>query len=151
MHLRTRLVLTSLLGVALLLGASLATTSAQTPPTRVIKISMVSFKYDPSVLTMNVGDRVTLQITNDDKDHPGRAHSVGSPFWETVDYTVTGDAKQGVAKDGWKYILVDEGKTAQVTFVPKTQGQFNFLCEQYNHASLGQVGSFVVWPAGYKP
>ncbi|HLJ58115.1 MAG TPA: hypothetical protein VKZ50_00100 [bacterium] len=147
---RTRVVMASLLGGALLFGASLVT-SAQTPPTRVIKVSMVSFKYDPSVITMNVGERVTLQITNDDKDHPGRAHSIGSQFWSTVDYTVSGDAKEGIAKDGWKYILVDQGKTAQVTFVPKSQVQVNFLCEQYNHASLGQVGTFVVWPAGYKP
>ena len=145
-----RLVIASLLGGALLLGASLVT-SAQTPPTRVIKVSMVSFKYDPSVITMHVGERVTLQITNDDKDHPGRAHSIGSQFWSAVDYTVSGDAKEGVSKDGWKYILIDDGKTAQVTFVPKSPGQVNFLCEQYNHASLGQVGTFIVWPAGYKP
>jgi plastocyanin len=150
MSLKMRFVMASLLAAALLLGASLVT-SAQTPPTRVIKVSMVSFKYDPSVITMNVGERVTLQITNDDKDHPGRAHSIGSQFWSTVDYTLSGDAKEGVAKDGWKYILVDQGKTAQVTFVPKSQTQVNFLCEQYNHASLGQVGTFIVWPAGYKP
>ncbi|HYM69995.1 MAG TPA: cupredoxin domain-containing protein [bacterium] len=147
---RMRWTTASLLAVALLLGGSLVT-SAQTPPTRVIKVSMASFKYDPSVITMHVGDRITLQITNDDKDHPGRAHSIGSQFWSTVDYAIAGDAKEGVAKDGWKYILVDEGKTAQVTFVPKAQAQVNFLCEQFNHASLGQVGTFIVWPAGYKP
>ncbi len=139
-----------LLATALLFGTQW-TTSAQTPPARVIKVSMTSFKYDPGVLTMNVGDKVTLDITNDDKTHPGRAHSVASPMFSAVDLTVTGDAKQGVAKDGWKYVLVDEGKEAQVSFVPKDAGQFNFLCEQYNHASLGQVGTFVVWPAGYKP
>jgi plastocyanin len=137
--------------MVLLLGASLMT-SAQTEPTRTIKVSMVSFKYEPSVITMNVGDRVTLRITNDDKAHPGRAHSIASPFFQSLDYIVTGDAQQGVAKgDGWKYIVIDEGQTAEVTFVPHTPGQFNFLCEQYNHASLGQVGAFVVWPAGYKP
>jgi len=150
MCVRRRWVSASLLAVSLMFGASLVT-SAQTPATRVIKVSMVSFKYDPSVITMNVGDRVTLQTTNDDKDHPGRAHSIGSQFWSTVDYTVSGDAKEGVSKDGWKYILIDDGKTAQVTFVPKSTGQVNFLCEQYNHASLGQVGTFVVRPAGYKP
>jgi len=139
------------LGMVLLLGTRLMT-SAQTPPTRAIKVSMVSYKYDPSVITMNVGDRVTLQITNDDKTHPGRAHSIASPFFQSLNYTVTGDAQQGVAKgDGWKYILIDNGQTVEVTFVPQTPGQFNFLCEQYNHASLGQVGAFVVWPAGYKP
>jgi plastocyanin len=148
---KTRLMVTTFLAVALLLGASLMT-SAQTPLTRTIKVSMVSFKYDPGVITMNVGDRITLQITNDDKAHPGRAHSVASPFFQSLNYTVTGDAQQGVAKgDGWKYVLIDNGKTAEVTFVPQTPGQFNFLCEQYNHASLGQVGTFIVWPAGYKP
>jgi len=147
----SRLLVVVFSGMVLLLGASLMT-SAQTAPTRTIKVSMVSFRYEPSVITMNVGDRVSLQITNDDKAHPGRAHSFASPFFQSLDYTVTGEAQQGVAKgDGWKYILIDDGKTAEVTFVPQTPGQFNFLCEQYNHASLGQVGAFVVWPAGYKP
>jgi len=151
MRVNPRLPAVIFLAMILLLGASLMT-SAQTAPTRTIKVSMVSFKYDPSVITMNVGERVTLQITNDDKAHPGRAHSIASPFFQSLDYTVTGDAQQGVAKgDGWKYILIDDGQTAEVTFVPRAPGQFNFLCEQYNHASLGQVGAFVIWPAGYKP
>ena len=151
MCVKTRLMLASLLMAALLIGSSLVT-SAQTALTRTIKISMVSYKYDPSIITMNVGDRVTLQVTNDDKAHPGRAHSIASPFFQSLDYTVSGDAQQGVAKgDGWKYVIIDEGKTAEVTFVPRTPGQFNFLCEQYNHSSLGQVGTFIVWPAGYKP
>lgn len=148
---KTRLTVGVCLGLALLLGTGLMT-SAQTAPTRIIKISTVSFKFDPSVITMNVGDRVTLQVTNNDKDHPGRAHSIASPFFQSLNYTVSGEAQQGVAKaDGWKYILIDNGKTAEITFVPQTPGQFNFLCEQYNHASLGQVGAFIVWPAGYKP
>ncbi|HEV2281266.1 MAG TPA: cupredoxin domain-containing protein [bacterium] len=141
----------TVLAATLLTGSSFVT-SAQTPPARTINISMVSFKYDPSVVTMNVGDRITLRVTNDDKTHPGRVHSIASPFFQSLNYTVTGDAQQGVAKgDGWKYVLVDNGKTADVTFVPQTPGQFNFLCEQYNHASLGQVGTFIVWPAGYRP
>ncbi|HKX17747.1 MAG TPA: cupredoxin domain-containing protein [bacterium] len=148
---KTRVSVAIVVAVALLFGTSLMTL-AQTPPTRVIKVSMVSYKYDPSIITMNVGDRVTLQVTNADKDHPGRAHSIASPFFQSLNYTVSGDAQQGVAKgDGWKYIVVDYGKTAEVTFVPETPGQFNFLCEQYNHSSLGQVGTFIVWPAGYKP
>ena len=147
----TRLTLASLLVAALLLGSGFVT-SAQTAPTRIIKISMVSFKYDPSVVTMHVGERVTLVVSNDDKDNPGRAHSIASPFFQSLNYTVTGDGQQGVAKgDGWKYVLVDNGKTAQVTFVPTAPGQFDFVCEQYNHASRGQVGTFIVWPAGYNP
>lgn len=134
-----------------MLGTSVMT-SAQTAPTRIIRVSMVSYKYDPSVITMNVGDQVTLQVANDDLAHPGRAHSIASPFFQNLSYNVIGDAQQGVAKgDGWKYVLVDNGKTAEVTFVPQTPGQFNFVCEQYNHASLGQVGTFIVWPKGYKP
>jgi plastocyanin len=148
---KIRLTVAAFLGVAVLLGAGVMT-SAQTAPARIIKVSMVSFKYDPSIITMNVGERVTLQVTNADKANPGRAHSIASPFFENLNYTVGGDAQQGVAKgDGWKYVLIDNGKTADVTFVPQTPGQYNFLCEQFNHASRGQVGTFIVWPAGYKP
>ena len=151
MRVNPRFMVATFLAMALLFGASLMT-SAQTAPARTIKVSMVSYKYDPSVITMNVGDHITLQVTNDDKAHPGRTHSIASPFFQSLNYTVTGAAEQGVAKgDGWKYVLIDNGKTAEVTFVPQTPGQFNFLCEQYNHASLGQVGTFIVWPAGYRP
>ena len=148
---KTRLAVATFLAVVVLLGVSLVT-SAQTAPARTITVTMVSYKYTPSVITMNVGDRVTLRVSNEDKEHPGRAHSIASPFFQNLNYAVTGEAQQGVAKsDGWKYVIVDEGKTAELTFVPQTPGQFNFLCEQYNHASLGQVGTFVVWPAGYRP
>ena len=146
----TRWGVASLVVGTVLAGISLATSSAQTPPTRTINVSIVSYKFDPSLITMNAGDRITIQLSNDDPDK--RAHSMASAFFSTVDYTVTGNAKQGVAKDGWKYILLDAGEKAAVSFVvPANPGQVTFICEQYNHAARGQVGTFVIWPAGYKP
>ena len=39
--------------------------------------------------------------------------------------------------------------SAEITFVAKGRGQYGLVCNLYNHASRGQTGAFVVWPAGY--
>jgi len=135
----------------LLAGILLCTTSVgySAQPARVIRITMVSYKFDPSIVTFNAGDRVTLQLENTDPQ--GRGHSIASPYFSTVDYTVTGDAKQVVAPDGWKTIILDPGKKAEVTFLAQGKGQFTFVCEARGHAANGQTGQFIVWPAGYRP
>ncbi len=131
-----------------LLAALDGTAPAQ--PVRVIKVSMESYKFTPSVLTVNAGQRVVIQLTNVDPK-PDYAHTFASQYLSTVDYTITGTAKQGVTKDGVKYVLVEPGKTAEISFVPSGHGQWTFFCSSYNHASKGQTGALVVWPAGYTP
>lgn len=87
-------------------------------------------------------------LPNVDKN-AGRAHSFTSQYLGSVDYTVTGKAKQRVTKDGDKYVVVEQGDTAQISVVPSGRGQWTFYCSLYNHASRGQTGALVVWPAGY--
>lgn len=124
--------------------------TAPAQPVHLIKVSMDSFKFTPSVLTFNAGQRVVIQLTNVDPK-PDYAHSFTSQYLSSVDYTVTGTAKQGVTKEGVKYVLVEPGKTAEISFVPSGHGQWTFYCSLYNHASKGQTGALVVWPAGYTP
>ncbi len=123
---------------------------APAQPVHLIKVTMDSFNFTPNVLTFNAGQRVVIELTNVDKK-AGRAHSFTSQYLGSVDYTVTGKAKQGVTKDGDKYVIVEQGDTAQISFVPSARGQWTFYCSLYNHASLGQTGALVVWPAGYTP
>lgn len=137
-----------LLGCALLFALN---APAPAQPVHLIKVAMDSYSYTPSVLTFNAGQHVVIELTNVDKQHPGRAHSFTSQYLGSVDYTVTGKAKQGVTKDGDKYVIVEDGDTAQISFVPSGRGQWTFYCSLYNHASLGQTGALVVWPAGYNP
>ena len=142
-----RAMLAGLLAVALLLGVGAA---APAQPVQLIKVSMDSFKYTPNVLTVNAGQRVVVQLANVDAK-PDYAHTFASQYLSTVDYTVTGKARQGVTKDGVKYVLVEPGNTAEISFVPAARGQWSFYCSAYNHASKGQTGALVVWPPGYNP
>ncbi|HLW59519.1 MAG TPA: cupredoxin domain-containing protein [bacterium] len=114
----------------------------------VIKIALSSYKFDPNLFFVNEGETVVLQLENID---PERPHSFDSPYLSTVDFSVSGQAKQGVTKDGTKYVELEPGQKGELTFVAKGRGQYGFICALYNHASRGQTGAFVVWPAGYHP
>jgi uncharacterized cupredoxin-like copper-binding protein len=145
MTVRLRISMMGLLVVALLFGLSTAS-PAQT--TRVIHVTLNSFKFDPNLFFVNEGDTVVLQLENIDEKRP---HAFNSPYLSQVDFTVAGQYKQGEAKDGTKYVQLEPGQKAELTFVAKGRGQYGFVCSLYNHASQGQTGVFVVWPAGYHP
>jgi uncharacterized cupredoxin-like copper-binding protein len=134
------------LALTLLLGVGAA---APAQPVQTIKLSMVSFKFTPEIVILHEGQRVVLQLSNDDTQ--SRAHSIASLFWNTVSYTVAGPAKQGVTPDGIKYVVLDPGQTAEVTFVPAGRGQWSTFCSVFNHAARGETGAIIVWPAGYRP
>ncbi len=135
------------IGLAALLIFGMSTVSPA-EPVRVIKVSMVSFKFTPDILAFNEGDRVVLHLENIDEKRP---HSIASPYFSTVDLTLRGDVKQAVSKDGWKYVMLEPGTKGEVEFVAHGRGQFTFICTLFTHASQGQTGAFVVWPAGYNP
>ncbi len=139
-----RVMVASALAFVLLLGLG---ASAPAQPVQTIKMSMVSFKFIPEIVILHEGQRVVVQLSNDDPQP--RAHSVASVFWNTVSYTVTGPAKQGVTPDGSKYILLDAGQKAEITFVPAGRGQWSTFCSVFNHAARGETGAIIVWPAGY--
>ena len=113
---------------------------------REIHMTATSFKFEPNIFSVNEGDTVVLQLENIDKQRP---HAFNSPYLSQVDFTVTGQGKQDVTKDGSKYIRLEPGEKAEITFVAKGRGQYGFLCNLFTHASNGQTGAFIVWPAGY--
>ncbi len=140
---RVRISAATLVVVVLFFGLSIGS-PAQTR--RVIHIAMSSYKFEPNLFFVNEGDTVVLQLENVD---PRRPHNFDSPYLSSVDFTVTGQFKQDVAKNGTKYVLVEPGQKAEMTFVAKGRGQYGFVCSVFNHASQGETGAFVVWPAGY--
>jgi len=142
---RIRGILVLALAVGLLLGQG---TVSPAQPVQVIKVSLVSFKFTPNLFTLHDGERVVLQLQNDDEK---RAHGIASPYFSTVGLTVRGDAKQDVTRDGWKSVVLEPGRKAEVEFVAQGRGQWPFICPVFNHASQGQTGALVVWPAGYNP
>jgi heme/copper-type cytochrome/quinol oxidase subunit 2 len=77
---------------------------ASTPVERVIKIDASRFEYNPSVLHVNPGDRVTIELTATDVVH-------------------------GLAIDGYNLqTTADPGQTATLSFTADKVGSFRYHC-----------------------
>ncbi len=113
---------------------------------RVIKISLSSWKFEPNILTFNEGDTVVLQLANIDTQRP---HNISSKYFDSVNFTVRGDAAQGTAPDGRERLQLEPGKTAEIEFVATGRGQVSFICTVFDHATRGMTGAMIIWPPGY--
>ena len=96
--------------VAVLALAALAVTLAPTlrqpeaPVERILRLEARSFEYSPSVLTVNRGDRVTLEL-------------------------VALDVVHGAHIDGYGLdVTADPGQTSRLTFVADRAGAFTIRC-----------------------
>jgi heme/copper-type cytochrome/quinol oxidase subunit 2 len=75
-----------------------------TPTERTFHIEASRFEYNPAVLTVNPGDRVTIELSATDVAH-------------------------GLSIDGYNLATTaDPGQTARLTFVADRQGSFRFRC-----------------------
>lgn len=78
--------------------------AATAPTERVIHIDASRFAYSPSILSVNPGDRVTIELAATDVVH-------------------------GLSIDGYNLaVTADPGQTAHLTFVADRQGTFRFRC-----------------------
>lgn len=74
------------------------------PVERVFRIEASRFAYTPSILKVNPGDRVTLELVSSDVVH-------------------------GLAVDGYGLqMTADPGQTSRLTFVANRSGTFRFRC-----------------------
>ncbi|OLD36718.1 MAG: hypothetical protein AUI83_25600 [Armatimonadetes bacterium 13_1_40CM_3_65_7] len=109
---------------ALLFGVG-AASPATAKTARVINIAMSSYKFEPNLFFVNEGDTVVLQLENIDKQRP---HAFNSPYLSQVNFTVSGQFVQGVTPDGTKYVRLEPGQKAEITFVAQGRGQYGFIC-----------------------
>jgi cytochrome c oxidase subunit II len=74
------------------------------PTERVFRVEASRFAYSPSILNVNQGDRVTLELVSTDVVH-------------------------GLAVDGYGLAMTaDPGQTARLTFTADRSGSFRFRC-----------------------
>lgn len=74
------------------------------PAERVFRVSAAQFAYNPSVLRVNPGDRVTIEL-------------------------VATDVVHGLAVDGYRAeMTADPGQTAKLSFVAGRPGTYRFRC-----------------------
>jgi len=130
--------------LALLVGAWSVSLAAAGPAPRTIRVSMVSFKFEPNVIQLVAGERVVLELVNEDPHQ--RPHNLASELFNQVELTVRGEFRLGTTADGRRFVFVDAGKRAEVEFtVPRlNSGQVGFLCSVGQHAAQGQTGAFIV-------
>ncbi len=140
-------VLAMVLGTAVLLVLGISTASPA-QPIREITVAMTSFKFEPSLVAFNAGDRVVLHLDNSD---PQRPHAIASPYFSTVDVTASGPIKEAIMPEGWKSFRLEPRTKGDLEFIASGHGQWRFICNLFTHAANGQTGAFIVWPAGYHP
>jgi heme/copper-type cytochrome/quinol oxidase subunit 2 len=93
-----------LAGLALVILLIPVPTKASTPIERTFHIEASRFKYSPAVLSVNPGDRVTIELTATDVVH-------------------------GLSIDGYGLeTSSDPGQTTRLTFVADRLGSFRFRC-----------------------
>jgi plastocyanin len=134
----------------LALGLVLATTlgfatslPAQTPRRKVIEVTMTSFKFEPSQITVNQGETVVIRLRN--ADQFGRPHDIAARYFADIPLTVRGDGRQAV-EEGRKYVRVDAGKQAEFEFVAQNPGSYAFICSVFVHSINGMTGALFVKP-----
>ena len=88
---------------------------------RVIKVTAKKFKYDPSVITVNQGDKVRLELTSLDVTH---GFAIG---------------EYGIDK------RIEPGQTTIAEFTADKSGAFDYKCSVFcGMGHFGMKGTFIV-------
>ncbi|HEV8354714.1 MAG TPA: cupredoxin domain-containing protein [bacterium] len=109
---------------------------------KVISITAVSYKFTPNLITVNRGDTVVIQFSNDDTDRRF-AHSFAARWLVNAQVTARGTFRTGVA-DERRFFAADFGQKFEIEFVADQAGSFPFVCGIFNHGALGQTGALNV-------
>jgi plastocyanin len=128
----------------LVLPVLTVTAQAQTGTRKVFQIRMVSYRFEPSLITVNRGDTVVLQVINDDPDR--RNHSIAARLFLQVEPKATGEFRTGVA-DERRFYAAEPGKRFELEFVASQAGTFPFVCGVFDHGARGQTGAINVLAA----
>lgn len=111
---------------------------------KVIQITVVSYKFTPDLFTVNQGDTVVIQLSNEDPDK--RNHSLAARWLVGKQVTVRGQVAREGVDDERRFFAVAPGTKAEIEFVASEPGSFPFVCGVFDHGSRGQVGAMNVLP-----
>ncbi len=109
-------------------------------PAATVTVTASDFKFTPDVLNLTEGRPVTLVLKNSGSIE----HTIASAYFSAQQLTVRGQSDQGETAAKWKFVAVNPGATAEITFTPRGRGRFQFICSIEGHAEAGMVGTFVV-------
>ncbi len=144
MHRRIALAATVLVAV-IVIGASGVGQAQSRGSRKVFQMSAVSYSFIPSLITVNRGDTVVIQFSNDDTDR--RAHSFAARWLVNLDVVARGTFRTGLA-DERRFFAADAGQKFEIEFVASQAGSFPFICGIFDHAARGEVGAINVVATG---
>lgn len=104
---------------------------------RVVELRLVNHAFQPEEITLRRGEPVRLILTNpSSSDHT----FVSVPFFKGIAVKqLTGP--QGPQPGPWvEKVVVEEGTTKELWFVPLRYGAFQFECTIAGHSLLGMTG-----------
>ncbi|MGH2349294.1 MAG: cupredoxin domain-containing protein, partial [bacterium] len=123
--------LAAVIAVGLLLTAPAPAGLAQAQDARkVVQVTAVSYRFTPNVITVNRGDTVVLQFSNEDT--AGRAHSFGAAWMVDLPVTSRGTFQTGMS-NGRRFFVADVGQKFELEFVAAETGSFPFVCTVFGH------------------
>jgi plastocyanin len=101
-----------------------------------IKTTMTDFKFDPNTWTVNAGQQVTIDLTNNGStDHS----------WALMSKPISGSFTDADKANVLFSKTVPAGQTATATFTaPSTPGSYQVICDIPGHFEAGMQGTLTV-------
>jgi plastocyanin len=129
------LTMKSLIALALIGLAPLASASAQAPQPATVTVTMQNFKFEPSTVQLRAGVPTILHLVN----NAGGGHSFTAP--EFFAASKIAPASQKLVEGG--KVEVAKHSAVDVALTPAA-GEYPLKCSHTLHATFGMKGSIVV-------
>lgn len=120
----------AVLSLALLAGLFASPSSAAAAPGAVVEIVASKRVFAPEVVTLRVGEPVTLIIRNEDED----LHAfVPLLLFQRTNVQVVGNGAPEFNETGFVRVLIPAHGRAELRFTPRTTGTFSYICDLPGH------------------
>ena len=106
------------------------------PALQAISVSLTSYAFTPSTISLQAGTTYRLHLSND----ANKSHDFSAP--EFFAASAVAPADQSKISDG--SVELDAGESADITVTPGKPGTYPLKCTHFLHASFGMTGQIVV-------
>ncbi|HVV65023.1 MAG TPA: cupredoxin domain-containing protein [Rhizomicrobium sp.] len=124
-----------ILPLAAALALASLSANAQTP--EAVSISMTSYAFTPSTITLKAGRTYRIHFAN----AAGKGHDFSAPEFFAASAVAPEDRSK--LEDG-KEVELEGGQSADITLTPNRAGTFSVTCTHFLHATFGMKGQIVV-------
>jgi uncharacterized cupredoxin-like copper-binding protein len=102
-----------------------------------VHISLTSYAFTPSTITLKAGTTYRLHLTNDS----GKTHDFTAAGFFAAS-TVAPEDKAKLEEDA--EVEVAAHQSADITLTPNRAGSYPLTCSEFMHTTLGMKGTIVV-------